>query len=158
MFDPRAPKLVERNLFREKQVCAHRKTFRFAGYINDQSTRKAVNENGLFSFPVDRGPRQQDPHRTELGLMGPQILLPFTQGPPIHFQPQPLGLQQINRPAPAVRLKPGPCFTRSALGVTEKLGEDGFMGARHPRQKLSSKDAPGFHPALAVVGTEFPKY
>ena len=90
MFDPRAPKLVERIFFREKQFCAHRKTFRFAGYINDQSTPRAVNENGLFSFPVDRGPRQQDPHRTELGLMGPQILLPFTQVPPIRFEPKSL--------------------------------------------------------------------
>jgi hypothetical protein len=42
--------------------------------------------------------------------------------------------------------------------VAEKLGGDGFMGARHPRQKLSSKDAPRVHPALAVVGTEFPKH
>ena len=98
MFDPRAPKLVERIFFREKQFCAHRKTFRFAGYINDQSTPKVVNENGLFSLPVDRGPRQQNPHRTELGLIGPQVLLPFTQSPPIHIQSQPLGLQRITRP------------------------------------------------------------
>lgn len=59
--------------------------------------------------------------------------------------------------APAASNERCPRFSRSSIGVEEKLCGDGLMRARYPSHRPSPRCARGFHPAFTVCSPDFSK-